>query len=66
MSVRTASGVSWSTALRSSVERRGGPDDLDLAGLLEERDRPLTDQVVILREDHAQHARIVHGGSVAA
>ena len=31
-----------------------------------EPDRPLTDQLVILREDHARHARIAHGGLLAA
>ena len=48
------------------VERCGGPDDVDVARVGEERDRPLPDQVVILREDDAQHARIVHGGLAAA
>ena len=48
------------------VEGCGGPDDVDVTGVGEQRDRPLPDQVVILGEDHAQHARIVHGGFAAA
>jgi hypothetical protein len=41
------------------VERARGADQLDLIGRLEQRRGPLPHQVVILREDHAHHARIV-------
>ena len=59
MSVRTASGVVLADGRDELVVARRGADDLDLAVLAEERDRTLPDQVVILREDHAQHARMV-------
>ncbi len=42
------------------VERRGGPDQIDGAGGLQEGRGPLPHEVVILREDHADHARMVH------
>jgi len=48
------------------VEGSGGPDDVHVARVGEQGDRPLSNQVVILREDDAQHARIVHGGLAAA
>ena len=48
------------------VERCSDPDDVDVAGIRQQGDRPLPDKVVILREDDAQHARIVHGGFAAA
>ena len=62
MSVRTASGVSSSTAASSSSRVVGGADELDLIGGGQERGCSLADQVVILGEHHADHARMVHGG----
>ena len=44
------------------VEGRGGGDDVDGTVVRQEGDGALADQVVILREDHADHARMVHAG----
>ena len=59
MSVRTTSGLSSSTAVISSSNELARADQLDLVGRLEQRRGPLSHEVVILREDHAHHARIV-------
>ena len=39
----------------------GRADDLDVVDAGEQGDGALANQVVVLREDHAQHARMVHG-----
>jgi hypothetical protein len=42
------------------VKRRGRSDQIDGTRVLEERRGPLPHEVVILREDHADHGRMVH------
>jgi hypothetical protein len=59
MSVRTDLGLELLDRRHQLVERARGADQLDLVGRLEQRRGPLPHEVVILREDHAHHARIV-------
>ena len=52
-------GLQFLDGRHELVERARRADQLHLVGRLEQRGRPLSHEVVILREDHAHHARIV-------
>ena len=61
MSVRTASGVEGFDRRQQLVAVLCGAHELDLVAGGEQRGCPFAHQVVILREHHSDHARMVHG-----